>query len=310
MRSRPWLTALLNVGWLAGLILATAGCQTMNGTGAQSFSTGVAAAREQTTAAFAAVAAATRESGIDYLARQERLSETTPVTVVPDAAAIAAWKGALAPLETYAKHLAALAAGNPAQPVEKSLEELGQEFNAAAADVKTQTGIDAGQVGAGVASAFAEVAGALLRARGQKEALGIAVATDASIRKVFTTLADALGADRTVPGLRATLWENWEQELGERKVEFMHAGTSEQRRPIVREFLDQRTERDAQDELLAGLRKSYLALADAHTALAQAQPVKLSTAIAVVTAELKHARDLKAQFAPPVTATPTSTPTP
>jgi hypothetical protein len=64
----------------------------------------------------------------------------------------------------------------------------------------------------------------------------------------------------------------------------------------VREYIKLLSKRDAQDELLAGLRGTYLALADAHTALAAGRQADLAGAIDFVTAELKHARDLRDQF--------------
>jgi hypothetical protein len=64
----------------------------------------------------------------------------------------------------------------------------------------------------------------------------------------------------------------------------------------VKDFIDLLKKRDAQDELLAALRRSYLALAEAHTALAKGRATDLGSAIDIVAAELKRARDLQDQF--------------
>ena len=282
-----------------GLLLFTTGCTTVDHGGAQAFSTGVTAARAQTKTAFDAVVTLTRASAVDYAVTQDRLKDEY-LKETPDAAAIAAWNEALDPIESYAQRLSSLTAPDAAKGVEDSVGALAAQFNT------TATKIDQpGKITAGTASAFAEVASALLRARGEKEALGVAAKTDESIRKVLTALADVIGKDNTTPGLRATVRANWEQQLGDLKAKFADVGSSgttdkaalaERRRPIVTDYIDRLNKRDAQDELLAALRRTYLTLADAHTALAKGHSTDLGGAIDYITAELKHARDLQDQF--------------
>jgi hypothetical protein len=280
-----------------GLLLFAAGCTTVDHGGAQAFSTGVTAARAQTKTAFDTIVELTRDGAIDYAAKQEHLTEDSLVEV-PNAAAVAAWNAALDPLEAYAKDLSSLTSADSAKAVENSLGTLAAQFKATSADLRNNpNGGDAEQITAGQASAFAEMAGALLRAHAQKQAMKVAAQTDPEVRRVFTALADAIGKDSTAPGLRATVRANWDQRAGAMKVEFLRAGTPEGRRPVVRDYIGLLKKRDAQDELLADLRGTYLALADAHTALAMGRPADLGSAIDFVAGELKHARDLRNQFA-------------
>jgi hypothetical protein len=279
----------------AGLMLFSAGCTTVDHGGAQAFSTGVTAARAQTKTAFDAIAELTRDGAIDYAAAQEHLTEDALVEV-PNAAAVAAWNAALDPIEAYAQDLSSLTSADSAKDVENSLGSLAAQFNATSADLRGASGGGGGQVTAGQAAAFTEMASALLRAHAQKEAMKVAAQTDPEVRRVFTALAEAIGADDTGPGLRSTVRANWDLQAGALKAEFLRAETPDRRRPVVREYIKLLSKRDAQDELLAGLRGTYLALADAHTALAAGRQADLAGAIDFVSAELKHARDLRDQF--------------
>ena len=279
-----------------GLLAFTTGCPTLDRGGAQTFSTGVTAARAQTKTTFDAVVGLTRTSSIEYAVKQDKLTEEELVAV-PNSEAVAAWNEALDPVESYAQHLASLVTADSAKGVEDSVGKLAAQFNTTSADLKSKTNLgDAGQIAAGPASVFAEVASALLRMHAQKEAVAVAAQTDPEIRKVFTVLADAIGADQTGPGLRATVRANWAQRLAEQQVKFLKAGTPDARRPVVNDYIDLLNKRDAQDELLAALRRTYLTLADAHTALAKGQATDLGSAIDFVKAESKHARDLQDQF--------------
>ena len=278
-----------------GLLLFTTGCPTIDRAGALSFSTGVTAARAQTKTAFDAVSAMTRDSAVDYAVTQDHLTEEALVAA-PNTAAVAAWDEALDPIESYAQHLSSLVSAD-AKSTEDAIGGLAKQFDDTSKNLKDKTNLgDAGQIAAGPASVIAEVVGALERARAQKEAAGVAKVTDPKIRAVFTALADALGTDHATPGLRATVWANWEQRLGADKVAFLRAGTPDKRRLIVKDYVDLLNKRDAQDTVLAALRGTYLKLADAHTALAKGQTADLGAAINYITAELKHARDLQDQF--------------
>ena len=301
MRIHPSLNCPLIAGGCAlGLLLAAAGCTTVNPTSVTAFSTGVTAARAETSTAFETVVKQTRESAVDYAAAQPSLNEGLLVAT-PSPEAIAAWNRILDPLEHYAQHMSSLGTGGSSGDAQTAIGGLAKEFNATSADLKAKAGIgQAPQITAGPAAALATVAGALLDAHAEKEAAGIAKATDPAIRTMLTALADAIGPDAG-SGLRGTVRGHWNQQLIDVTQDFLAAGTPASRRPVVLRYIDLLNQRDASDDMLASLRSTYLALADAHTAIAKGSDADLRGAIDLISTELKHARDLQAQFAKTLT---------
>ena len=280
------------------LLAFTAGCGTANFTSVSAFSTGVTAVRAETKTSFDTVVSLTQATSIDRIARLDTLDESQLITV-PDAGAIKAWNGVLDPVSHYAQHISALVSGDSTSGIDTALEGLSTEFNTASKDLQAKAAIGKGaQIPAGVAAAFNEAAVAILRARGQKEAEAIAKVTDPKIRLIFTTLADAVGSDSST-GIRGTVHANWDQQLGNLKVDFLNASTVEKRRAVVVQFITMMNQRDAGDDMLASLRNSYVALADAHTAIANGSETGIRVAIDFISAELKHARDLQTQYSAP-----------
>ena len=278
------------------LMVLVAGCQSTDLGSAQSFSVGVTAVRAQSQSTFDTVAVLTRETSLQYAAAQPTLTEASFVTV-PDAAAVAAWHAMLAPVETYARNLSALVAVKATENVESSVEALASQFNTTSENLQKQAALGNGtQLGAGGASAFAGVASALLRAKAHKDAQKIAAAVDPEIRVLFMGLAETIGNESAGVGLRATVARNWEQRLAVLKQEFLSQKSSAKREAIAKKFVGFLNQRDAQDEMLAGVHRTLVALADAHTALAKGNALDLRGAIDFVAAELKHTRDLKTRF--------------
>jgi hypothetical protein len=275
-----------------------AGCTTVNSTSVSAFSTGVTATQAETKTSFDTIVSLTQTSSIDRIARLDKLDESQLITV-PDAGAIKAWNGVLDPVSHYAQHLSALVSGDSTSGLDTALEGLSNEFKATSTDLKAKANIGNGaQIPAGVAAAFNAAADAILQARGQKESAAIAKITDSKIRLIFTTLADAVGSDSSI-GIRGTVHANWDQQLGNLKVDFLNAGTIEKRRPVVVQFIAVMNQRDAEDDGLASLRNSYLALADAHAAIVSGSETGIRSAIDLISTELKHARDLQTQYAAP-----------
>jgi len=296
MKPRPIFHPLLIGVSVLPLLCLTVSCATANQTSATAFSTGVTAARAQTQTAFDAIVTTMRAASIDYASKQPMLNEGTVVSV-PNAEAVAAWNGVLGPIEHYAQHLSALASGGAATGTEDAIGALAGEFNTVSSSLKSQGGLGkAGQVAVGPASALAAVAGALERARALKQVNELAKATNGEIRGMLTALADAIGASPAT-GLRGTVRASWDDQLIQITEDFQRAGSPAQRVPAVRDFVDTLSKRDAQDAQLASLRSSYLALADAHSAIAKGNEGEVRGALDFIMGELKHARDLQAQFA-------------
>src|SRR5690348_4356147 len=80
---RLWVSALFLVPWLYG-------CATVPNSGVQTFATGVATAKSQTTTAFQAVTDVTSQTIIDFAANQPTLTDTNFLPVL-DPKSLAVW---------------------------------------------------------------------------------------------------------------------------------------------------------------------------------------------------------------------------
>lgn len=278
--SRGRLTALVL------LTLALAGCASVNPAATTTFSTAVAAARGQTQTAFASVQEITRTTAIDRAVEQAQLTPDV-FEIVPSPQVVEGWNAVMDGVERYAQHLAALAGGGDPTPLDTAVGELAKEL-------KVTSIQHAPKVNASLGAAVAAFADALLKARAQRQVAAAAAATDPEIRRVFTVLADRIGADDTT-GLRGSSKENWDQCLGDLNLSFRGA-PKELRRSIVVAYAKLLAEREACEVQLAQLRRTYLALADAHTALARGNDADVRTVVEFLSAELKHARDLQARY--------------
>jgi len=278
-----------------GLLLLT-GCTTVfDPVGAKAFSTGVTAAREQTGTAFSTVADFTLEDAIDFAAEQKEL-DVKYLEHTPNQPAMEAWDDTIGAVDLYARHLAALTAADSTTEVESKMKTLETQFNTTATKLK-EAGLvgSAPQIPATAAAGLTEFARLLLQIHAEKQAREIAARTDPAVRAVFTGLAEAIGGDKD-HGLRATVARHWVKRIAVVEDVFAGAASHDVKRQAVKDYADFTRRRDAMDGLLDSLMKSYLALADAHTALAKGREAELNYAIGFITAEAKHARDLRDEF--------------
>jgi hypothetical protein len=274
----PRLVCLLLLPLLLGA------CVSVRTTESAAFATAVSAARDQTRAAFDTVEALTLPTAIDRAVKEGNLTVVSQ-TVVPSHAARAAWDQALGDMARYAQHLSDVMAAKDSADLDSAVGDLAKE-------IQNTSGK---QVNPGLASAFSALANGLLRARAQKQAFSIAADVDPEIRNIFKALADQIG-DKATPGLRGTAAENWNDRITNLETTFRFSDEAT-RRPMVVEYVKLVAERDACDAQLLMLRQTYLALADAHTALAAGDGSTVRGTLNFITAELKHARDLQATYA-------------
>jgi hypothetical protein len=273
-----------------------AGCHSFDAASATTFSTGVSAVRSQTTTAFGALTAITRTAAIDYAADTGELRENE-LEGVPSPATMNAWNHVLEPVERYAQQLAALGSGGKVADVEGAVGDLARQYNATAAELSATFKLpESPAVAARPVGAVAEVAGAFLRARSAAQAAAVARTADPAVRKILTTLADAIGASNS-SGLRQVVRNHWTLRLSDARAQFRTTDSAAARRPLAEKYVAMLEQRDAQDRQLAMLRSSYLALADAHSALAQRNETGLRSAVTFITAELGHAQALQLQVA-------------
>jgi hypothetical protein len=284
------------VGMLGLGLALLSGCKSMDATAVANFATAVTAVKSQADDSLNAAAALTRDDSIVYAASQPTLAETNFV-VTPTGEVIAEWDGAFSALESYAQNLATLLSPAARQDFDAAATNLFNQFNQAASQLKLNGINSQAGVSALLATAFTETAGAIMQAKQQATAVKLASATDTNIAAICSLFANEIGDDRrTVPGLRRTVYEAvWAPRLASLTVPFLTTNSAA-KVVICQQYADMLARRDAEDQILAGLRRSILALSDAHHALAQGKPASIQADLAVVSAEIQHTQGLYSQI--------------
>ena len=291
---KPIRKCLYFIGVLPALFFS--GCVTIDSTDASNFATSVTAVKTQANDALTSVAALTRDASVSYAASQPTLAEANFV-VTPTGDTISEWDGAFSSLESYAQNLSALLSPNAVKSFDAAATNLFNQFNQTASrlnlnSIKSQAGVNTL-----LATAFTQTADAIIRAKEEKTAVKIASATDSHIASICNLLATEIGADRmTAPGLRKTVYETvWTSRLSALTVPFLQTN-SVGKLAISQQYADLLAKRDAEDQILAGLRRSILALSDAHHTLAQGKSASIQATLTIVANEIQHTRDLYSQF--------------
>jgi hypothetical protein len=277
------------------LALLLAGCSSLPPTNVESFSSGVSAARNQTTLAFQAVTDLTSQSIIDYAAAQATLTDSNFLPVLPPES-VATWDAAFAGLQKYSQNLVLLISPNLTKGYEDAVANLAAQVKQTGDDLKSQKLISSEpSLSPSLAAAFTELSSLILRAKAQHDARVILTQSDPAIRQIFTTMAEAIGANGDT-ALRGTVHAHWEQNKGKLKVAFLSAAKPEERHSLAAQYSTLLASEITQDLALASLQRSFLALADAHHALAAGRGASLATAISAVEQEVQHTYDLSNRF--------------
>ena len=145
-----------------------------------------------------------------------------------------------------------------------------------------------------LAAAFTELGDLLLRAKAHHSARVAIIQSDPAVRQIFTTMADTIG-DTQNTALRGTVHAHWEQTKAKLKVAFLSA-SRDGRRSLAAQYASLLSSEVTQDLALASLQHSFLALADAHHALASGRSASLAVAIAAVEQEVQRTYDLFSRF--------------
>jgi len=287
--------------FFSGLAVLVAGCRTVDSTAVANFATTVTAVKTQADDALNATAALTRDASISYAAAQPNLAEANFIET-PTGDTISEWDGAFSTMETYAQNMSTLLSPDAVKDFDVAATNLFNQFNETASRLKANRINSQAGVNALLATAFTETAGLIMQARQQATAIKVARATDTNIATICTLFAMEIGADRiTSPGLRKTLYETvWTPRLASLTPSFLAANAAD-KAAICQQYADLLSKRDAQDQVLASLRRSILLLSDAHHALAQGKPASIQADLNVIAGEIQHTRDLFNQFSPPVT---------
>lgn len=284
------------------IVLAVTGCTSLQPAHITTFSTGVTTAKNQTSLAFQGITDLTNDAIIDYAVKQKTLKEEYFFSVL-DPAAVATYDRVFASLEKYCQCLIAMTSPDLTKDFKDASVQLANDIKTTGEKLEEEKLISkTPQINPTLATAFTKIAEVLLRAVAQSEARRIMVQTDPYIRQIYGTLADSvIGTSHSQPGaLRNTVFENWNNRKSETAVAFLVTkGPPEnlvEGRRLALQYASQIEAQYAQDMVLSSLRRSYLALADAHHSIAQGQDVSAAAAVSIVIDEIKDTKALYERF--------------
>lgn len=278
------------------VLMAIVGCSSIDPSRIESFSLGVTAAKTQTAATFEGVTDLTSDAIIDYAATQPTLNDES-VFVVLDPESVAAWNRVFSALEKYSQDLLLLTSANLTKEYKDATVNLAEGIKNTGEKLKDAKLVSgAPDVSAFLSTAFTKLGDLLLRAKAQSDAKRILTVTDPTVREIFVQMADAIDPSGTGHGIRGTVRAHWDQRKGELTRAFLRADGPERRKLVIR-YVDLVRQQRTQDIVLSSLRRSFLALADAHHALANGRNVGVAEAISIVQGEVKDTQNLYKRFA-------------
>lgn len=228
---------------------------------------GVAAARQQAQASFAAANEVSREQAI---ARKVRLPETIlregdfPLAVPVESGR--EWDGAFDILDQYGAALQSLVDPSRAQQTSTAIGALGQSLNSPNINAK---------IPAGLTAVFQTLGRALVQAHAERRATSVMRATDPAFNNVVGQMATAIGKPEEPGSLSNTVasqWNNSVLPLLENEYKEVPASDQGTRRSVIEAYVKAMAERDSQLADLILLQQSLLALGEAHASAAKGKP--------------------------------------
>jgi hypothetical protein len=286
---------LLNLSKLICALSVLTGCSTIDSTSVSRFAISVTTVKTQADDALSAAATLTRDSGVAYVASRPTLTEAD-FSETPTSDIISEWDNTLSTIEAYALNLAALSSSDAANNFDAAATNLFNQFTQTAARLGQNSLQTSAPASAGLATAFTEVGHLILKAKAQATARKIANATDPQIANILDILASEIGEDHTNPCLRTTIYLTWDVKKEALTGQFLRAPDLAAKTTVVQTYATIMAERDAEEESLVGLRRSLLALKDAHHALAQGNQTSILSSLTVVSNELERTQTLYNQF--------------
>jgi hypothetical protein len=278
-----------------GLLMMLTGCKTVDSTAASKFAASVTNVKAQADTVLTAAAASTRAEGVAFVATQPTLSEAD-FAETPASDVIVEWDDLFSAIETYALNLAALSSPNVTAPFDAAATNLFDQFTQTATRINANALSSTPARTAGISAAFAEMAHLILEAKAQAAARKVAAQTDPQMGRLFTLLADEIGADHTSPCLRTTIYRTWNTQKDALNGPFLRAADLGAKTAIAQQYETILANRALEDASLASLRNALLALAQAHHALAQGDEVSAQAAMTFTANELQRTQVLYSQF--------------
>jgi hypothetical protein len=192
--------------------------------------------------------------------------------------------------------LALLTSPDLPKDYEDGVVNLATEVKQVGDDLKRQKMIsEVPSLAPSLSAAFTELGDLLLRAKAQHNAKAVLSNADPTIKTIFTTMADAIGTSQA-HNLRGTVHAHWEQRKATMKGSFLEARTPAEHHAIAAKYASLLNGQTTQDLALASLQRSFLALADAHHALARGSNPGAIAAISAVEQEVQNTQNLVNRF--------------
>ena len=206
------------------------------------------------------------------------------------------WDNAFSAMEAYAYNLAALKTLDFTKSFEVTRIILFKKFSETATYFHTNANSPTSVVNAALATEFTEAGTKLISNDLHSTAREIAAASDPNLQKILSLLADEIGADQRSPGIRSTLFRICLMERGELKADFWQAKSESDKRIVAQRYVQLLKESDKQDELLLELRRSLLALVDAHHALARGNASSVQASLQIIGDGVQRSHELLDQL--------------
>lgn len=244
------------------LIAVPAGCATPTvlTEGVGTMRTGVALADDQSQLALQSANEVARGQSVERRLDNpsNNLSEANFIVAVSQDD-MAKWDEAFGALDDYLSALQRLVDPSRAGTTATALTAIGAQLTSLGAKLPN-----------GTAQAFATLGSAIVQAAAERRAITIMRATDPAFQDTIVAMANAIGADDR-QGLRGTVASNWEALLTRHADAFvpLRPANRTERRRVIDAYLDSVGKRDTQLRNLAAVRRSIIAIGNAHAAAAR-----------------------------------------
>ncbi len=296
-RTGRFLRHLATVSLVGLVAFLMGGCARVPSTGVQTFSSALTAAKAQTSLAFQDVTSLTAEAIIEHAAAQKTLNDSHFIAVL-DPESVGAWERAFTALEAYSRALTELTSPNLTREYKAAVLDLARQIQATGSALNVEAFPGSPEASGLLATGFTKLGDILLRAKAQRDARRILERTDPVVHDILANMAGAIGQSHK-QGIRGTVHAHWDQLKGEIQVRFTRAvqtNDDSKRRDLAREYAALMSQQRVQDLSLAALRRSFLALADAHRALSEGTTASVVSSVSVVLEEARDAKLLYGKF--------------
>lgn len=279
--------ARLRQCWIVLLLLGLAACAA-NGPviaeGVTAMRAGVAQARTESGTAFVDINATRRVFAVEDVLDKNRAPQEADFAPAIDGDTVARWEEAFDRLDEYLAALQTLVDAKRSEATGQHLQSIGDTLQGETIGLKLPKGS---------AEVFAALGRLIVQASAERKALDVMRRTDPAFQRLMAKLGDLVSSpdEGTLSSIATTQWKRRLDDIAADDYGAAAAqGSIEGRKAAISAFATTLDERDARLADLASLRKSLLALGEAHAAAAKGSDSALVYWIGQIDARLKEAR--------------------